>query len=46
MMEILIEDAQLIAEIESSIPKASLLVEIGRTIGAVRGKIAMKLSAE
>jgi hypothetical protein len=38
-----IEDAQLIAGIESNIPAASLLVEIGRTIGAALGKLAAKL---
>jgi hypothetical protein len=38
-----IEDAQLIAGIESSIPQAGLLVEIGRTIGAALGRITAKL---
>jgi hypothetical protein len=38
-----IEDAQLIAGIESSIPEAGLLVEIGRAVGAALGRIAAKL---
>ena len=38
-----IEDAQLIAGIESSHPKTPLLVEMGRTIGSTLGKIASKL---
>jgi hypothetical protein len=38
-----VEDAQLVAGIESSIPQMALLTEIGRTIGAALGKIAARL---
>jgi len=38
-----VEDAKLIAGIESSIAEMPLLAEIGRTIGATLGKIAARL---
>src|SRR4051812_14378071 len=41
-----VEDAQLIAGIESSIPQIGLLQEIGRVIGTTLGKIAAKLQAQ
>jgi hypothetical protein len=41
-----VEEAQLLAGIESSIPQAPLLVEIGRTIGGTLGKIATNLSVD
>jgi hypothetical protein len=41
-----IEDARLIAGIESSSRQAGLLEEIGRTIGAALGKVATTLSID
>ena len=38
-----VEEAQLIAGIESSIPEMPLLVDIGRTIGTALGKVAARL---